>query len=135
MNDTVNIKPLLPAQIGSTQLDATARAFARITSEDSSWQRSNSVLGSLSPTTLRIAHQPRTTKSPIQRTLCACDQVLTRLDALSNPIGTNKFKVALQADIPEGVSLAEFRAAAMILFGFLLENNGANLDAIYGREY
>lgn len=135
MNDTISVKPLLSAQIGNTQLDSVARSFARVVSEDTSHQRSNSNLGSLSPTVLRIAHQPRTVKSPIQRSLIAVDQTLTRLDATSNPISSVKFKVALQCDIPDGVTLAEFRAAAMVLFGSLLETDAALLTAVYNREY
>lgn len=135
MNDTLAIKPLLPAQIGASQLDSTAKSFPRVASSGKDHRRQNNYISSVSPTILSVAHQPRTAKSSTQRSFCYIEQSLARLDAQSNVISTDAFKVGLQCVIPSGVTLAEFRAAAMILFGALLEGNSAMLDQLYYGEY
>jgi hypothetical protein len=134
MNDTLTPKDLSFSTISATNLPGAARSFPRVISEDSSYRRQSSHISSLSPTTIRVSHQPRKNGSK-QRTLCAVDQLLTRLDAQSNPIGTTDFKIALQMDIPSDVTLTEFRAAAAILFGLVLESDGAVLDMLYRGEY
>jgi len=70
----------------------------------------------------------------MQRSLCAIDQTLSRLDATSNVISTSKFKVAFQTDIPSDVTLTEWREAVYLLIGILTESNGAVLDALYNSE-
>jgi len=135
MNDTQTIKPIVASTFDAANF-GTGRAFSRVASADAKvYRRANSAIGSLSPTTLRIAHQPRKGTNTVQRTLCAVDQLLTRVDALGNPISTTSFKAALQADLPQDVSLAEFRAAVDLLVGFLTENDGANITALYAGEY
>lgn len=137
MNDTLNVKDLAISTVGATQLPGSARAFARIESADAKTHlRSNSSIGSLSPTVIRIAHQPRTAKSDVQRSIVACDQKLTRLDTSSQPTCVeHTFTVALQTNIPSGVSLAEWRAGLATLLGALLESNGALADQVYAGEF
>lgn len=121
--------------ISATQLPGSARSFPRVVSAQNDYRRQSAHIGSLSPTVVRIAHQPRTAKSDLQRSLFAVDQTLGRLDASSNPIGKSTFKVALQCDIPSDVTLAEYRTAMGLLLGALLESNGALVTAIYNGEY
>ncbi len=135
MNDTLTPKDIVFSTIGATQLPGSARSFPRVASPNSDYRRMSNHVGSLSPTVIRVSHQPRSSKSTVQRSLFAVDQVLTRLDASSNPIGKTAFKVAFQADIPVDVTLAEYRAALSILFGALQENDGALLTAIYNAEF
>jgi len=136
MNDTLSIKALAINTVGATQLPGTALSFPRVASTTSGTHlRQNTAIGSLSPTVLRVAHQPRTTKSPVQRSLIAIDQTLTRVDALSNPIGEDKITFASQCNISKGVTKAEFRAAAAIHFGAMLATDGELLDAMYNQEF
>jgi len=135
MNDTQNVKALSISTIGGTQLPGSALAFPRVASSNSENRRTNYQIGSLSPTSLGISHRPRSVSSPVQRTLAYIDQKLTRIDAQSNPIGNTTVRVALQCNIPSDVTLAEFRAAASLLLGFLLETDGANLTALYNGEF
>lgn len=137
MNDTLNVKDLAINTVGATQLPGSARAFARVESADPKIHlRSNSALGSLSPTVIRIAHQPRTNKSDIQRSIVACDQKLVRLDTSSLPTGVESmFTIALQTNIPSGVSLAEWRASLATLLGALLESDGALANQVYAGEF
>lgn len=138
MIDTLLVRKLIPTGVLTTAaigLDATQLSFPRISSSDKAERRQNLTIDSLSPTVVRISHQPRTASNPIQRSLVAIDQTLTRKDALLNPISSVSFKVALQCDIPSGVTLAEFRAAAVLLLGLLAEADAANLTAIYNGEY
>lgn len=136
MNDTLSIKSLAISTVGATQLPGSALSFARVASaKQTDHLRSNSAIGSLSPTVLRVAHQPRSAKSDVQRSLISVDQTLTRVDALSNPIGSVVINIALQTNIPSGVTLAEWRAAAAVLLGSLLATDGELLTAIYNGEY
>lgn len=135
MLDTISAKALITSTLDAANFDAAnTRSFPRVASIDKSERRQSLHIGSLSPTVLRISHQPRKSDVDVQRSLVAIDQTLTRLDAQSNPIGSTKFKVAIQADIPSDVTLAEFRAAALLLFGFLLETDGAALTSVYNGE-
>jgi len=134
MIDTISAKALISANIDAAELDSTVRTFPRIASSGNEARRQSLHVSSLSPTTLRISHQPRKTATDVQRSLCAIDQTLARLDTSSNPIGETKFKVAFQTDIPSDVTKAEWRAAVMLLFGTLLESDGAMLDSLYNSE-
>lgn len=135
MNDTLSIKKLLTAQIGTAQLDSTPLSFPRVMSSDSQARRQNLSIDSLSPTILRVSHVARSSKSNVQRSIVAIDQKLTRKDALSNPVGDTNFKVAFQCDIPSDITLAEFRAAVATLFGFLLEADAAMVTSVFNGEY
>jgi hypothetical protein len=135
MNDTLTPKDIVFSTIGATQLPGAARSFPRVASPNSDYRRLSSHISSLSPTVIRVSHQPRSSKSTIQRSLFAVDQTLTRLDASSNPISKTTFKVAFQTDIPSDVTLAEWRAALSILFGALQESDGALLTAMYNGEF
>jgi len=131
MQDDLSIKPVVAANISGDDLGSTL-TFVRVQSTNNRDSlRQNSAIHSLSPTQLRIAHQPISIKNPVQRSLVAVDQVLTRFDAQSNPIGQDKHKFAVQSDRTATTSLAEYRASAMLLFGQMLENNGAGIDAMY----
>ena len=135
MNDTLSIKDLTIASLDAANFAGSARNFARVASPTQNTHiRRSSHLGSLSPTDLRVAHQPRSAKSEVQRSLFAFEQTLGRVDTLSNPIGEDKFSFALQANIPKGITLAEFRSLAMTAVGAMLENNAALLDAMYYGE-
>jgi len=135
MNDTLSIKDLTIASLDAANFAGTARTFARVASPSStSYLRRSAHLGSLSPTDLRISHVPRSTKNDTQRSLFQMEQTLTRVDALSNPIGEVVFSSSDQANIPAGVTLAEFRALYLTKIGALLENNGALIDAMFYAE-
>lgn len=137
MLDTLNVKDLLISAIGATQLPGSARAFARVASADPKvYLRQSSHLGSLSPTTLRISHQPRSAKSSVQRSLVALDQVLVRLDSSSQPTGIrSEFTVAVQTNIGNDVSLAEWKSGLATLLGALLENDGALATEVYEGKF
>lgn len=136
MNDTLAVKDLVMSTVGATQLPGSARNFPRsISKKSNEWTRSSLHISSLSPTTIRVAHTPRINGGDKQRSLFAVDQVLTRLDASTNPVSTTSFKVAFQADIPSDVTLTEFRTAVSTLLGALLESDGANITALYNGEY
>jgi len=135
MNDTVNVKDLALSTVGATQLPGSARAFARIASSiQNQFLRLSSHLGSLSPTIMRIAHQPRKNGIGVQRSLFAIDQTLTRVDAQSNPISKNRVTVAFQVTVDEGVTLAEYRTACATLLGALTETDGALITSLYYAE-
>jgi len=134
MNDTLAVKDLVMSTVGATQLPGAARNFARIVSGDDSYKRLSAHIGSLSPTTIRVAHQPRKNGLGKQRSLFALDQVLTRLDAQSNPILKTDFTVGLQSSIPADVTLAEYRTAVSTLAGALLADDGALITSIYNGE-
>lgn len=137
MLDTLNVKDLLISAIGATQLPGSARAFARVASADPKVHlRQSSHLGSLSPTTLRISHQPRSAKSSVQRSLIALDQVLVRLDSSSQPTGIrSEFTVAVQTNIGNDVSLAEWKSGLATLLGALLESDGALATEVYEGKF
>lgn len=136
MNDTVNLKAILPAQIGASQLEASARAFPRVVGSDPKrYYRRNSAKGSLSPTDLTIAHQPRSKPEGTDNTIASVTQTLQRVDTLSNPVSRDDVACKFSMSFTQGVSLAEFREAAYSLLGFLTEANGANLDALYNKEF
>lgn len=135
MNDTLTPKDLSFSTISATNLPGSARSFPRVASADSSHRRQSTHLGTMSPTVIRVSHQPRKNGSGKQRSLFAVEQTLTRLDASGNPIGVTDFKVAFQCDIPSDITLAEIRAAVAILLGALLENDAAGLDQVVNGEY
>ena len=126
MNDTLSVKPILPAQIGVSQLDATARDFSRAAAVDkTSHVRVNTALGSLNPTFIRISHQMPTNKSTLQRSLLEVRQQLSRVDALGNVLSvvTPSFKIVFE--IPSGVTEAEAAAVQNLCIGALMANTGA----------
>lgn len=135
MNDTITAHKLVSANITGSVVDSTARSFPRVASNSGTEALRQSLhVSSVSPCVLRISHQPRKSADGMQRSLCAIDQTLARLDASSNVISTSRFKVALQTDIPSDVTLTEWREAVYLLIGSLTESNGAVLDAIYNGE-
>lgn len=137
MNDTLTPKDLVFSTISATQLPGAARSFPRVQSTVGSREhrRQSTHVGSLSPTVIRVNHEPRKRGVGFMRSLFGIEQTLTRLDANSNPIGVTSFKTNFQNDIPADVTLNEFRAGVAILMGALLENNGALIDAMYNGEY
>lgn len=137
MNDALNVKDLAISTIGATQLPGSARVFARVASADPNTHlRQSSHIGSLSPTTVRIAHQPRTAKSGVQRSLLSVDQVLTRLDSSSQPTGIkSKFNIGIQTNISDDVSLEEWRAGLATLLGLVLADDGAIATEIYEGKF
>lgn len=137
MNDTLNVKDLAIATVGATQLPGSARAFARVASADPKIHlRQSSHIGSLSPTTLRIAHQPRSAKSNVQRSLLSLDQVLVRLDSSSQPTGIrSQYSIAFQTTIGNDVTLEEWQAGLATLLGALLENSAALATEIYQAKF
>lgn len=140
MNDSLSIQPIVLANVTGTVL-TTARVFERIADANpNNHMRANSTLGSLSPTTLRISHSLRGGKNTVQKSLVQLNQTLTRVDALSNPIGEVGIVIKLTAEIPAGVTEAEFLAAAAVLIGGLTSTGGTlstlpSLGAIYRGEY
>lgn len=137
MNDTLNVKDLAIATIGATQLPGSARAFARVASADPKVHlRQSSHIGSLSPTTLRISHQPRSAKTGVQRSLLSLDQTLTRLDASSQPTGVKStFSIALQSNIGDDVSLVEWRVGLATLLGAVLADDAALATELYEGKF
>lgn len=123
MNDTLSIKPILPAQIGSTQL-GSASDFARSTTSDANmFARVNTALGLLNPTTLLIGHYPKSKKQAMQRSLVVLKQRFSRVDSSSGAVVASQDpSIKLTSDIPEGVSQAELDAMLVQLVGFLTEN-------------
>lgn len=135
MNDTVAAHKLVSANITGSVVDGTARSFPRVASPSGSEALRQSLhISSVSPTSFRVSHQPRKSSTDVQRSLCAVDQTLARVDTSSNIISTSKFKVAFQTDIPSDVTLAEWREAVYLLLGILTETDGAVLNAIYNKE-
>lgn len=126
MNDTLSVKPVLPAQIGASQLDATARDFSRSSAIDkTSHVRVNTALGSLNPTYIRISHQMPTAKSFIQRSLFSVEQQLSRVDAQGNVLSVVRptFKVVME--IPSGVTETEAAALQNLAVGALCASSGS----------
>jgi len=135
MNDQLTVKKILTNTISTDELDTTSRSFARVvSSRTGEYLRRSTHIGSMSPTDLRVSHQARTAGNNIQRSLIAVDQTLTRLDTSSNPIGKTRFKVALQTDIPDDVSQAEWLEAFALLIGALLETDAAIAKSIFAGE-
>lgn len=136
MNDTLAVKAILPATIDAAELDgANTRTFPRVASSGSEHVRRSLHVGSLSPCDLIISHVPRTAKNNVQRSLAKFEQTLTRLDVSSNPISSTVMSFGFQTNIPQDVTLAEWRALVMLAAGLLLESNGAIADALYNGEY
>lgn len=135
MNDTLSIKALAISTVGATQLPGSSLNFARVAAASAGSIRRNAALGSLNPTDIRVSHQPRSAKTEIQRSLFKIEQTLTRIDALSNPIGEVKFDIGIQSNIPKGVTLVEWRAGCALVMGALLANDGELLNSMfYGEE-
>lgn len=132
MNDTLSIKSLALSTIGATQLPGTAHDYARVASTDYKVHlRQSNHIGSLSPSVLRIQHQPRTTKSDMQRTVIALEQIRNRVDALGNTIDEEFNAVKFQSDIGRTTTLAEFRADVAELIGALTASDGALIDQLF----
>lgn len=129
MNDTLSIKPILPAQIGSTQL-GTAIDFSRnVTNNPGVYSRVNTAKGLLNPTSLLIGHYPKSKKQPIQRSYIAVTQRLTRVDANGAVLATLDPSVKVIVDLPEGVTSAEIQEAWNLLAGTLC----AGSNAVFGQ--
>lgn len=135
MNDTLTVHKLVAANITGSVVDATARSFPRVSSTNNSEEHRQSLhINSVSPTVIRIAHQPRKSDLDVQRSLCATDQTFARLDAQSNVISTSKATFGTQTNIPSDVTEAEWLELAYLHIGLLTENSGAVLKAIFNRE-
>lgn len=135
MNDTLSVKEISTSTLDAANFPGTARSFPRVVSQNSEYLRQSLHIGATSPTVLRVAHQPRSTKSTVQRSLFGIRQTLARLDAQSNPISYDQFDVNFQTVLPQGVTEAEFLTSAKLCIGALLENDGALLKQIYNGEY
>ena len=124
MQDTLSIKPVLPAQIGATQL-GLALEFSRCASSNAGvMSRVNTAQGLLSPTYLDIGQYPKSKKQAVQRSTYALRQRLSRVDATSGAVlATFDPIVKLTIDIPEGVTQAEMDAMLCTSLGSLLANN------------
>lgn len=132
MNDTLSIKTLDGATIGATQLPGAAHTYARVASSDSKVHlRQSNHIDSLSPTILRIQHQPRTPKNDTQRSLFSLEQIRNRVDALGNSIDQDFASVKFQHETSATTTLAEHRANAYELIGALLANNGQLIDEMF----
>lgn len=135
MDDTQSVKDLDISTLDAANFPGSAKSFARIVSTKVGEAiRRNDGISSLSPTLMRVSHQPRVNGAGLQRSVMAIDQQLTRLDASSNPVSVTKFSVKFQADIPADVTLAEYQAGVKLLLGTLLGSSGANIDAIFRGE-
>jgi len=135
MNDTLTTHDVVIANVSGAVLSGTARSFPRVAGGTNEWRRRSTHVSSLSPTDIVVAHQPATAKSPKQRSLFKSEQTLTRVDASSNPIGTDVFSISTQITRPMGVSLAEFTALLVLHLGALQENSGALATSLYNGEY
>lgn len=135
MNDTLSIKELSTSTLDAANFPGTARSFPRVVSQTSEYLRQSTHVGDLSPCLLRIAHQPRSAKSNVQRSLIGIRQTLARLDAQSNPISYDQLDVNFQFVKPQGITEAEYLTAAKLLVGALLESDGALLKQMFNGEY
>jgi len=134
MTDDINVTPIVPANITGDDI-GSAVAFARIQAANPKESvRQNTSISSVSPTRLRIAHQPITVKSPVKRSLTALDQSLARLDAQSNVISIDSFSVKLQSENGATVTEAEYLAAWNKLIGYAVAGDNAGLKAMYRGE-
>lgn len=134
MTDDQSVKDLAINTIGATQLPGTARTFSRVASSSPGvFVRRSTHISSLSPTDLRIQQTPEN-KNGIVRHAAYLDQVLTRLDALSNPIGRDTASCGLVSVRKQSVSLAEYTAMVSTFAGWLLANNGENIGRMYNGE-
>lgn len=134
MTDDLSITPIVPGNISGDDL-GSALVFSRIASSNAKESlRSNASLGASSPSNLRVAHQPITPKNDTKRTLCALDQSLARLDAQSNVIRIDTFKVAFQLTHDAYVTEAEVCSAAEKLLGYLVASNFAGLKSMFRGE-
>lgn len=132
MQDTITAKPLV-----ATSLDAanfgTSRDFPRVATPDKGvYARRNDILGSLSPAYVRVKHNE--TKS-VQQSSVILEQRRARLDALSNVLSTTYNTTGLVANIPDGLTEAEFISDFLLLIGLLTENDCAVARSLYRGEY
>lgn len=134
MNDTITAHAVVSANITGSVLSGTAVSLARIASPDKQERRQSTSIGSNSPTVLRVSHQPRKSDSDVQRSLCALDQTLARVDTVGNIIKFSKFSVALQTNIDSDITLAEWVAGLNLLIGTLTEGDNAVAKQIFNRE-
>lgn len=135
MNDSLTVHTLVGAQVTGAVVDATARTFPRVASRSSSDSLRQSLhVGSLSPTIIRIAHQPVKGTSET-RSLFGLKQTLGRVDGTANPIGSDNIQINMTSQLDKSrVTLAEYRTAVYLWAGALLENNGALIDSQYNGE-
>lgn len=136
MNDTLSIKPILPAQIGDTEL-GTALDYSRANSADANmFARVNTELGLLNPTSILIGHYPKSKKQASQRSLVVFKQRHTRVDTASGAVlATLDPSIKLTCDIPEGVTQAELDALAWKMVGALTQNGGAFFHQICEMQH
>jgi len=137
MIDSQSVKDIALSTItGSTVLPGTARTFARIVSDDpKKYVRRSTHVSAQSPTDLKISHQLRKKSTDLQRSIATMEQTLTRLDSVGNPIpNPQRGSVSTSTVIPEGMTLTEHRALWATLAGWLLADDGANIDAMYRGE-
>lgn len=132
MNDTLTVNAIVPANITGDDLDGTARSFPRVASKSlNDVSRQSLHVNSLSPTVLRVAQTPRSSKNPQQRSLFELKQVRARLDAQSNPISYDESKVGTTLTLTPGVTLAEARVDYALHVGAMMANNMALFDELY----
>lgn len=124
MNDTLYIKPVLPAQVGETQL-GTAREFARAQSTDTTMTaRVNTSKGLQNPATLSIGHYPKSKKQAVQRSVFQLKQRLSRVDSGSGAVVTVlEPSIRISADIPEGVTQEEMDEVLNLAIGALVASS------------
>lgn len=135
MTDKLDIKSVAINTVGATQLPGSAISFERVVSEDTATaQRASYHIGSLSPTIMRVFHLLPKKSGAVTRSTMIIDQTLSRVDALSNQIGTNVHSVGLQLTRDSGTTLAESRASFALLAGALLANDGQLFDSLFKRE-
>lgn len=120
MNDTLSIKPILPAQVGDTQL-GTAREFARAQSTDTTMTaRVNTSKGLQNPAVLSIGHYPKSKKQAMQRSIIQLKQRLSRVDSGSGAVvAVLEPSIRISIDIPEGVTQEELDEVMNLASGCL----------------
>jgi len=131
MTDDINITPIVVANVTGSVI-GTAEAFSRIMSANARESlRSNTRLGASNPSVLRIAHQPITAKSPIQRSLASLDQTLSRVDTSSQVIRVDGLKVGVTITRDQYTTEQEALDAFLRLAGHLLAGGGAGFRALW----
>lgn len=130
MTDDINVTPVVVAGITGGVL-GTARAFARIQSANSKESlRSNTTIGTSSPSVLRIAHQMPSGKNTVQRSLASLDQTLARVDSGSVITRIDNLKVGVTVTKDLYTTEQEVVDAFLLLAGQLLAGSGAGLRAL-----
>jgi hypothetical protein len=135
MDDTLSIKSLDATTLDSANFPGTARSFPRVASSASSEQQRRSLfLGSLSPTTIAIAHTPRKNGVGLQRSVVRFDQSLARVDGDDILTGTDRQTINIQQNLPVGVTEDEYIALLALAVGALSASNWALARSTYNLE-